>query len=464
MQVTKKHIQRINLLLATCAMDAKWITVKPNGEENKGRPVKLSDDGRIIAGMGGRFNGERIGEIRKSFVGAKTPKELNKSNLAATPERKSVGLSRVVDNIFNELIQRNKVSIQDKVKFIDAFDEFDNQLAEEISNGEITREQAISEKSAYRLLYWKYSDDVRKYKRNQEKKKKGDSLISKENAGVRQKVVEYQKRNSREITREFENKFGFTLTNGTDKEARIRRIKKAYSKGELSATEAKAQIAEIRKEQHPSDRRNHDSVNIDSNTQSAKNMKEVMAYIDDAFSSLISRGFDIKSAMSNANVSVISGNTRGSALGHAFQLDGIGYFAVRSNQNKAHIAEQLERDKYRADNGMPRWTVGHGEGSRNQTLSHIYSSTIVHEAAHALGLQPHINSPDKLEKLLKKHFPSREQREKWITENISKYANTNIRETDAELATLVTSPFYKKGTLPEEFEQHVYDLFSHKGK
>ncbi len=62
------------------AMDSRWITVKPNGAENKGSPVKIDESGRIEAGMGGRFNGEKINEVRKSFVGAKTP---SKEHLAA---------------------------------------------------------------------------------------------------------------------------------------------------------------------------------------------------------------------------------------------------------------------------------------------------------------------------------------------------------------------------------------------
>lgn len=56
------------------AMDAKdrWITVKPNGEEHKGRHVKIDGEtGEIKAGMGGRFNGQKISEARKSFIGAR---------------------------------------------------------------------------------------------------------------------------------------------------------------------------------------------------------------------------------------------------------------------------------------------------------------------------------------------------------------------------------------------------------
>ena len=68
------------------AMDSRWITVKPNGAENKGSPVKIDESGRIEAGMGGKFNGEKINEVRKSFVGPKTP---SKEHLAAVAKPKS---------------------------------------------------------------------------------------------------------------------------------------------------------------------------------------------------------------------------------------------------------------------------------------------------------------------------------------------------------------------------------------
>ena len=64
------------------AQDNKWITVKPNGSEGKGAHVELDESGRVTKGMGGKFNGTKISEVRKSFVGAKTPsqEQLNKSN------------------------------------------------------------------------------------------------------------------------------------------------------------------------------------------------------------------------------------------------------------------------------------------------------------------------------------------------------------------------------------------------
>lgn len=53
---------------ADLALDAsQWITVKPNGPENKGQPVLIDkESGKILGGMGGKFNGEKIGELKKA--------------------------------------------------------------------------------------------------------------------------------------------------------------------------------------------------------------------------------------------------------------------------------------------------------------------------------------------------------------------------------------------------------------
>lgn len=44
--------------------DPKWITVHPNGKENKGRPALLdSETGEVLGGMGGKFNGKHISAV-----------------------------------------------------------------------------------------------------------------------------------------------------------------------------------------------------------------------------------------------------------------------------------------------------------------------------------------------------------------------------------------------------------------
>lgn len=44
--------------------DPKWITVHPNGKENKGQPALLdSETGEVLGGMGGKFNGKHISSV-----------------------------------------------------------------------------------------------------------------------------------------------------------------------------------------------------------------------------------------------------------------------------------------------------------------------------------------------------------------------------------------------------------------
>lgn len=95
MKRNQKNI--LNKARRLLAQDNKWITVKPNGSEGKGAHVELDESGRVTKGMGGKFNGTKINEVRKSFVGAKTP---SKEHLAAENSTKS----------------QSKTSIQEKIK------------------------------------------------------------------------------------------------------------------------------------------------------------------------------------------------------------------------------------------------------------------------------------------------------------------------------------------------------------
>lgn len=44
--------------------DQRWITVKPNGSEGKGSPVLISNSGEVLGGMGGKFNGQKIDNLK----------------------------------------------------------------------------------------------------------------------------------------------------------------------------------------------------------------------------------------------------------------------------------------------------------------------------------------------------------------------------------------------------------------
>ena len=89
-KVTKPQAQRIDRLCSVVfAMDDKWITVKPNGDKGKGSHVKIDGEGRVVAGMGGKFNGVKINEVRKDFKGPKTPdKKVIQQNKKAEKQAK----------------------------------------------------------------------------------------------------------------------------------------------------------------------------------------------------------------------------------------------------------------------------------------------------------------------------------------------------------------------------------------
>lgn len=63
-------LEKIVDVLTTQARDAdQWVTVKPNGPDNPGRPVLLGEGGEVKAGMGGKFNGKKLSEIPRTGKG-----------------------------------------------------------------------------------------------------------------------------------------------------------------------------------------------------------------------------------------------------------------------------------------------------------------------------------------------------------------------------------------------------------
>lgn len=77
-RAAKRPGRRIRVTVADAA---KWITVKPNGEEHKGTPVKIDGKtGEVLAGMGGKFNGKHISAATKNEqVGAQAVIEHSKA-------------------------------------------------------------------------------------------------------------------------------------------------------------------------------------------------------------------------------------------------------------------------------------------------------------------------------------------------------------------------------------------------
>lgn len=114
------------------AMDSRWITVKPNGAENKGSPVKIDESGRIEAGMGGKFNGEKINEVRKSFVGAKTP---SKEHLAAVGKTVTPPEKTPPNNVKEEIGGNNNKTVTTEPKIPDWYAEIRKKHSDPYWNG-----------------------------------------------------------------------------------------------------------------------------------------------------------------------------------------------------------------------------------------------------------------------------------------------------------------------------------------
>ena len=101
----------------TAAMDeAKWITVHPNGKgEGKGRPALIdSESGVVLGGMGGKFNGKKLSEMKskpaKPSGGKKSaasrakidlshPDKIDKKNIIQNRDRSNSGSIQQINSI-----------------------------------------------------------------------------------------------------------------------------------------------------------------------------------------------------------------------------------------------------------------------------------------------------------------------------------------------------------------------------
>ena len=142
--------------------EAKWITVHPNGKENKGRPALLdSETGEVLGGMGGKFNGKHISAVpehgKNEQMGAQmrvnaknhkadlmngqkidfinnTNTQKNKQNKAQQTNKISLSMQDAIDpakfkeynkNVkkeFNKLVKKNQTDKEDFKKFVENMD------------------------------------------------------------------------------------------------------------------------------------------------------------------------------------------------------------------------------------------------------------------------------------------------------------------------------------------------------
>ena len=94
----KDYIAEHRFIKDGYALDAKkgWITVHPNGKEYKGQHILIDvDTGIVLAGAGGKFNGQHISQMSKRYPapsatsGVKAPKAGSASTKAATSSSQS---------------------------------------------------------------------------------------------------------------------------------------------------------------------------------------------------------------------------------------------------------------------------------------------------------------------------------------------------------------------------------------
>ena len=101
----------------TAAMDeAKWITVHPNGKgEGKGRPALIdSESGVVLGGMGGKFNGKKLSEMKsrpaakpsgakpaasRAKIDLSHPDKIDKSNIIQNRDRSNSGSIQQINSI-----------------------------------------------------------------------------------------------------------------------------------------------------------------------------------------------------------------------------------------------------------------------------------------------------------------------------------------------------------------------------
>ena len=101
------------------AMDAeRWITVKPNGERNKGKHVLIeSESGEVKGGMGGKFTGQKINNLKSGK--ASTAKSDNQDRTAVYEFAKTYGLEtnpkdfegKSNQQILNELARKSNENL-----------------------------------------------------------------------------------------------------------------------------------------------------------------------------------------------------------------------------------------------------------------------------------------------------------------------------------------------------------------
>ena len=447
-----------------------WITVNSGHGEGGGTPALIGEDGTVKAGMGGKFNGKNIKDAHgtEKFTSGETNKETearHKSESADEP----VTVSKPTGEQHKEFnIPKPELTPAEKA----------GKHADELSATAKTAQEHTEARNAHaqaaNQLGQKHPDWVKHYDQHKVHELAAKAAVRAEaKAGGghigQSREKEFAKATPDEIGKRLTDKFGLNFSNGANTQAAEKEAKNAW-KEYLSVRGESAEVKNAARDKYDAAKRKEYEANrkhpvksvttydINDTSSGAKNARKTIAAVDASLDSMVKRGFDIKSAIGSAKVSFVPGTCDkygGMAWGGS---QGNGHFTISHDKciNPVFVAEQKAAQKRRAEKGLPNflsWIPG------DDPADH----TVRHELAHALGMQPHINSPAKLTALLRDmHGDDKKASNEWVKKNISEYATENIHETDAELCAMVTSPNYVKGALPPEFEKHVHDLFKYK--
>lgn len=313
----------------------------------------------------------------------------------------------------------------------------------------------------------KRAEAVHKRVANAAKRAEAEAHVGQEGMARRKELeARYQSHAPEEIHEKWSSRWGLGFFNDASAKAKreVARLRKDRAfmdrywsndpEERKAAREHYDGLNDLVREGHARAVRGHTPVDITDKTQSAKEHRAMLGHVESALEHLESQGFDIAGALKEANVHFTPAGTRG-ALGHAYQRGGKGYFSMSTGK----AALEFLNDQRKSDEGKStRWA-----SYTDSELEHSTRTTVIHELVHALGMQRHINSPQRLSDIMAKLYPNPTERHQFVHQNIGRYATKNAFERDAELAALMTRGDYKPGTLPKELEDHVKWLLNPKG-
>ena len=472
-----------------------WITLnakkKGTPEGKAGSHVLLNGEGEVVGGAGGKLNGKKLGNVKSKGAAVSGKTEGGSTEPATPPAAAEAPTTTEAPAAKTEAPKETPVeapkeapknAIQappaeaPKVETnLETFRRKSITEANALSASAQTPEEHRAAASAHaraannigktdRELWQQHVDKYNEHKKafskakalaksTAKKAQKASAEASPEAGKYGDVESKFAKVDSTEINKQLTDQFGLKFENGA-------KLKPRDANSPESAQEPQSNLL-----------RSNRQLNVNENTVAAKRVRKVLGHVNDTLSSLTDAGYDIKSALSNANVAFGASAPKKGCNGYSWQKNGVGLFSVNYRDASDRI-EQQQRTERRKAAGEVRWSV-------SSTSENPMRATIIHEMAHALGMQSNINSPKKLkdillglhnegklttppnltEQELRTYNASRNKIGWWVKHNISEYAAGDIHETDAELAAMVTSPDYKRGTLPVELENHIDELF-----